>query len=130
MIETIASRLRKLEGRQGPATEEIKFRVFGVKAVGDGTYRRVNLASGNVKVMKAEQLGIEPYQAKDISKTIPARKDAFQDGVSVPERVVSEQESKEAEQARHIQDVQIWIDRNFSDEGCIRITDRYGTRYP
>jgi hypothetical protein len=84
--ETIASRVKRLEGGQGaPSDEALKFRVFGVEALPDGTYTRTNLRTGNVKVLSPAQLGIEPYQPKEGPTPSVVGRGATLDTVAVPE---------------------------------------------
>jgi len=88
MRETAESRLRKLEGSQGAASEEpIKFRFFGVEALLDGRYARVNLASGNRKIMRADQLGIEPYTPRECPPPRVVGQGKAGDALAVPEQV-------------------------------------------
>lgn len=85
MIETVAARVKKLEGARGAASEEpIKFRFFGIEALPDGTYARVNLASGNRKIMRADQLGIEVYQTKAVPQARQAGQGGARDALAVP----------------------------------------------
>lgn len=62
MVETIESKIRKLEGKAGPTQDEdISFSVFLIKPKKDGTYARREWPDGKYSKVDAKALGIEPY---------------------------------------------------------------------
>ena len=88
MIQTLEAKLKKFEGKQGAPSDVLpRFRVFAIEALLDGRYARVNLASGNRKIMRAEQLGIEPYTPRECPPQRVVGQGKAGDALAVPEQV-------------------------------------------
>jgi hypothetical protein len=64
MVQTVDSRLAKLEARNGPAIDDdITFTVYLVKPKGDGSMLRRGWPDGKYSKIDPKSLGIEPYKA-------------------------------------------------------------------
>ena len=113
MNETINSRVKKLEVGREPADEPIRFRVFGVSALPDGNYERVNLKSGNRKIMRAEQLGIEPYTPRECPPPRVVGQVASQDTLAVPIVEPEPVQVLEEGEGERVERIRAQIERDF-----------------
>ena len=92
MIESLNSKLKKLERESAADAEPVTFDVYFVD-VKDGIVRRENARTGTLRRVKGETVGIVPYTPSDASESPQnAKNQAPATVIAVPPVIEQEEE--------------------------------------